>query len=199
MRRLFNWLAVGLFGLVSFLVVPTAANADTSSSTAVLADQQSIRTQDGCEGTTLPEGGRLIRVKDGFYVSGPEGTACKQCDAAALAWARQGYGTWCWETSEVTAELWIGPIFANGKLGGVERVSMSYSAKEKALRDPWYVFDHYPNQGACEADRAHGVSIGVWTWERSQCATNNIDWVLLIDYGSANAPKGKTAALATTV
>jgi len=198
MRRLFTWLAMGLFALVSFLVAPTAASADTSSSTAVPVGRQSIETQDGCEGTGLPPD-RFIRVKDGFYVSGSMGTACKQCDGAALFWARQGYGTWCWETSATTAELWIGPIFKDGKPNRAELAGLTYSAKKKDLRDPWYIFDHYSSSQACEADRAHGVSIGVWTWERSQCATNNVEWVLLIDYGRANASEGKPADPAIAV
>ncbi|MEU4223373.1 hypothetical protein AB0F17_03675 [Nonomuraea sp. NPDC026600] len=49
----------------------------------------------------------------------------------------------------------------------------------------WYIFNFYPDEGTCEAQRRFGASQGWWTWDHSACATNGRDWALFLYYDAA--------------
>ncbi|MBB1154670.1 hypothetical protein [Amycolatopsis dendrobii] len=181
-KRVFASLAIGLIALFSFLVLPSTASADSRLSASETSAGQSISSRPGCD-LASPPPPRFIRVKNGTYYDNAQRTACQQCDDNALTWARQGFKTYCWEIAATAAELWIGPVMASAKNGAVEQASTKIAAK----KDPWIIFDHYPTQEACEADRAAGVNKQLWTWESAICATNDVEWVLLIDNPRAPA------------
>jgi hypothetical protein len=53
---------------------------------------------------------------------------------------------------------------------------------QSAVPMVWYIYNFYPNESTCEAQRWWGTSQGWWTWDDSACATNGRDWALFIQY-----------------
>ncbi|MFG1679571.1 hypothetical protein ACGFNP_05315 [Nonomuraea sp. NPDC049269] len=56
----------------------------------------------------------------------------------------------------------------------------------------WYIFNFYPDEGTCEAQRRWGASQGWWTWDHSACATNGRDWALFLYYDAAPSQQRTT-------
>jgi hypothetical protein len=56
----------------------------------------------------------------------------------------------------------------------------------------WYIFNFYPDEGTCEAQRRWGASQGWWTWDHSACATNGRDWALFLYYDAAPGQRRAT-------
>jgi hypothetical protein len=67
------------------------------------------------------------------------------------------------------------------------------ATQANAMAGVWYIFNFYPDEGTCEAQRRWGASQGWWTWDHSACATNGRDWALFILYDAA--PSAKQAPL----
>ncbi|MET7334917.1 hypothetical protein [Nonomuraea sp. NPDC005650] len=49
----------------------------------------------------------------------------------------------------------------------------------------WIIWNFFPDEGTCEAQRRWGASQGWWTWDGSACATNGRDWALFIRIDAA--------------
>lgn len=171
-KRVFAGIAVLMAVWVGFA---SPAMAQPVQQQAVAQDV----VQAGCNGTYLP--GNMIRVKDGQYWFKPTRTACQQCDDASYTWRHYGYRTWCWQTSASSAELWLFVSKAANAEAANAKAAVA-TADDVRADSWWYRFGVYPDQGACEAQRAHGVHERWWTWDTSVCATNGTEWALLIKY-----------------
>jgi hypothetical protein len=68
--------------------------------------------------------------------------------------------------------------------GGLTLSSPAWAAGAPAASvgaaDVWWIYNYYPDESTCEGQRRWGASQGWWTFERSRCATDGDDWVLLI-------------------
>ena len=51
----------------------------------------------------------------------------------------------------------------------------------------WYIYNFYPDEGTCEAQRRWGASQGYWRWQDSACATNGNEWALFIQFDGVAA------------
>ncbi len=85
-------------------------------------------------------------------------------------------------TKKTAATLAIAGVLVGGglTLGSPAWAANAPAAAAVSADDVWWIYNFYPDEATCEAQRRWGASQGWWTYDRSACATNGRDWALFI-------------------